>query len=85
MGGALGVAAGPDSVAFSRNPKPKEVKVIVYFPATLICTSLKVYKTKRSLRFDVHRSTDRSTDRSTETSTERSTDTVTLWRMRAER
>ena len=32
MGGALGVAACPDSVAFFSKIKPKEVKVFLKFP-----------------------------------------------------
>ena len=86
MGGALGVADGPDSVAFS---KPNEEKAFLKFPhkilPTLIC-----YFTRGLKPSD--RSTDRSTDirqndRSTDRQIDRSTDkitNVTLWRMRAD-
>ena len=61
MGMALGVAAGPDSVAFSSKTKPKEEGSVFLFPLkvslTLIWYFTQGLKTKRSLRFDVERST----------------------------
>ena len=78
MGGALGMAAGSDSVISFSKIKPKEEKGgVLYFPYVayfdLVLHSR--FKTKRLLRSDIDKSTDKSTDKMT---------TVTLWRMCAE-
>ena len=68
MGMALGVAASLDSVTFFQvKTKPKEEKLLLFcFPLKLAYFDFVLplgFKTKRSLRSDVDRSTDRSTER----------------------
>ena len=63
-GGILGVVTGPDSVVFFfSKTKRKEEKLFFYFPAYFYLVLHSRFKTKRSLRSDVDRSTDRQIDR----------------------
>ena len=82
MGGALGIATGPNSVAFFLKTKPKEEKVFFYFPQNVAYFDLVLhsrFKTKRSLRSDIDRQINRQNNRLTDKMT-----TVNLWRMRTE-
>ena len=83
MGMALGMTAGPDSVVFFSKTKPKVEKVyflispkhVAYFDFVLHSR----FKTKRSLRSGVDRSTDRQQiDRTTDRQIKSSTDKMIL-------
>ena len=72
MGRALGMATGPDSVAVFLITKPKEDKVFFFFLLNVAYFDLVLhsrFKTKRSLRSDVDRSTDRPNDSLTDQQT----------------
>ena len=59
MGGALGVATGLDSVAFSPKPSGKKKKCFLISPYNVTYFDLVLnsrFKTKRSLRSDVNQS-----------------------------
>ena len=65
LGGVLGVAAGPDSVAFFLKTKPKEEKKWFFISPLKMLPILIWYftqETERSPRSDVDTATDRTTD-----------------------